>query len=268
MCGFFARFLNYFQKYESNKSFSDVTKSDSNNNTYFSPNPIEDDLTTQLASPNTKWSIDRVLQDQMLSDNEIYQALLVLKQQFEHKNNLKGFQDPQTFNARFIKNPTQIIENNSDRFIQILHDGDSHWITVTNINTRSNRQVNIYDSLYKEHTYESNQMLINFFKRVYESKMCEDNESIILVDEIKVISCSIQPVQIQSNATLCGVYAIAFAYDLCNDCDPSKQYYNEQKLRKHLFKCLRAKRFDEFPKITSNCGEIQKSHLVKTDYSI
>jgi len=262
-----ARILNLFHKYESNEIFSDKTKSDSNNNNYFKPNQIED-LTTQISSSNSKWSVDRVLHDKMLSDNEIYQALLILKQQFAYKNNLKGFQDPQTFNARFIKNPTQIIESISDRFIQILHDGDSHWITVTNMNTRSNRHVNIYDSLYKEHTYESNQMLINFFKRVYQSKMCEDNESIILVDEIKVIGCSIQPVQIQSNTTLCGVYAIAFAFDLCNDCDPSKQCYNEDKMRTHLYKCLREKRFDEFPKITSNCGAIQKSHLVKTEYSI
>ena len=39
-------------------------------------------------SNNIKWSISRILDDQMLSDNEIYESLLVLKEQFKHKTNL------------------------------------------------------------------------------------------------------------------------------------------------------------------------------------
>ena len=79
-------------------------------------------------SNNIKWSISRILDDQMLSDNEIYESLLILKEQFKHKTNLKGLFDPQLFNARFFKNnESKICINPEDMFIQIFHDGQLHW---------------------------------------------------------------------------------------------------------------------------------------------
>lgn len=113
-----------------------------------------------------KWSIKRVLDAEMLSDNEIHESLLILRRKYEHKRYLKGLLDPQTFNARFIKNPSNIIESPlTDNFVQILYTGYSHWITVTNFRCYSDRTVKIYDSLYNETNYNSNQVLVNFFKR-------------------------------------------------------------------------------------------------------
>ena len=112
-----------------------------------------------------KWSVKRVLDAEMLSDTEIHESLLILKKQHAHKRHLKGLLDPQTFNARFIKNPANIMESPLDTFVQILYTGRSHWITVTNFKCHSNRAVKIYDSLYNESNYNNNQVLSNFFKR-------------------------------------------------------------------------------------------------------
>lgn len=114
-----------------------------------------------------KWSIKRVLDAEMLSDNEIHESLLILRKQSENKRYLKGLMDPQTFNARFIKNPSNILENPlTDNFVQILYTGHSHWITVTNFRCYSERTVKIYDSLYNETNYNSNQVLVIFFRRL------------------------------------------------------------------------------------------------------
>ena len=80
----------------------------------------------------------------------------------------------------------------------------------------------------------------------------DKSEIIILESGLKKISCTIESVQIQSNRSICGLFAIAFAYEVCTGlANPSHQFYNEEKMRKHLFKCLRDKRFSEFPKISS-----------------
>lgn len=148
MCWFFDWILRFFTK-----------------KTQFSIVHQEIDLRDEnsyLSSP--KWSIERVLNDQMLSDNEIYESLLILKKEFTY---LKGFCDPQSFNARFVKNPMRIVKNSSEKFVQILHDGNAHWITITNLGTNQNNHIRIFDSLYSERTYFNNQMIMNFLKRFH-----------------------------------------------------------------------------------------------------
>ena len=41
------------------------------------------------------------------------------------------------------------------------------------------------------------------------------------------------PVQKQSNSSDCGLFALAFTFDLTNNLDPSIITYNEKILRKH-----------------------------------
>ena len=88
-----------------------------------------------------KWSTFVINNDQMLTDNEIFHAQSILKDQF---NNIKGFYDTQIFNARFLKNPQKYFVPYPEKFIQILHDGNLHWYTVTNLNTTQFNQVKTY----------------------------------------------------------------------------------------------------------------------------
>lgn len=75
----------------------------------------------------------------------------------------------------------------------------------------------------------------------------------MLDNENEPIKCIVESVQVQSDTALCGLFAIAFAYDLCAGLrDPCGEYYNEEKMRKHLFRCLSDGEFTEFPKLYEN----------------
>ena len=204
-----------------------------------------------------KWCMSRVLNDKMLSDNEIYQSLSILKEQFQHEKNLKGFFDPQAFNARFFKKENKIsINTDLDKFVQILHDGKLHWYTLTNINTKHAQHIRVYDSYFMNKTYQDNKVFTSYLKKMISPIDINSNTSYAsyasswfqVKEETNVIECSIEGVQVQSDLTMCGVFAIAFAYDLCVGNDPSTQIYDEERMRKHLYECLVRKKFTEFPK--------------------
>ena len=56
------------------------------------------------------------------------------------------------------------------------------------------------------------------------------------------------PVQQQKNNTDCGIYAIAFAYFIANNTDPSTVYLEEEsKLRKYLYFCFQNSNLMPFP---------------------
>ena len=87
--------------------------------------------------------------------------------------------------------------------------------------------------------------------------MGPSNEFIVLDNEYDLIMCTIESVQIQSDTALCGLFAIAFAFDLCTEVrDPTGQFYNEEKMRKHLYKCINDKEFTEFPKLYESNDDV------------
>ena len=163
ICAILAWIMRIFFYQNSNANKANETDDEqnflnTNKNTYNNNNNNVD-----ISSLN--WSVKRVLDNEMLSDTEIFVALSILRSQFQFKRHISGFHDPQTFNARFIKNPFKIFSSVSDKFVQILHDGNAHWITLTNIGTSAHRPIRIFDSLFSEETYEGNTMLENFLKR-------------------------------------------------------------------------------------------------------
>ena len=54
-------------------------------------------------------------------------------------------------------------------------------------------------------------------------------------------------VQMQSGASDCALFAIAFAVALCAGKDPHKCSFNQDKMRCHLKECLERGRMSEFP---------------------
>ena len=71
------------------------------------------------------------------------------------------------------------------------------------------------------------------------------------------------PVQKQSNALDCGVFAIANAFELLKSDDvPSMVWYDEKKMREHLVKCLECQTILPFPKIESSINVSRKSTAI------
>ena len=55
----------------------------------------------------------------------------------------------------------------------------------------------------------------------------------------------------QTNHSDCGLYAIAFAVDLCSGQDVCKRNFSAVLMRPHLLNCLQNRRFTPFP--ASDC---------------
>ncbi len=103
-------------------------------------------------------------------------------------------------------------------------------------------------------TYVNNSKFENYLKKIIipPSESTSADESIQIIEnsydsQCNFVDCSIESVKMQTNEKICGLYAIAFAYDLCMGVDPSTRNYDESKMRKHLFKCLNQNFFEDFP---------------------
>ena len=68
------------------------------------------------------------------------------------------------------------------------------------------------------------------------------------------VTLQIGVTQFQENSFDCGVYAIAFATELCYGNDPSQLRYDDPyRLRVHLLDSLKAQKITPFPSIKIKC---------------
>ena len=171
------------------------------------------------------WTLDDtdvslILKGNMLKDTVIqfFQSLF---------DGINGLQDPllgQRLSFKVARNP----------FIQILHDGRCHWVKVSTFGCDSS-EINCYDSLFKGKITDS-----------AKKQICN-----LLRSKEKKIKVHVMPVQQQKNNTDCGIYAIAFAYFIANNTDPSIISLGETKLRKNLYFCFQNCKMAPFP-LSSN----------------
>ena len=68
------------------------------------------------------------------------------------------------------------------------------------------------------------------------------------------LTVNIMQLQKQSNGSGCGVYATACAPSLCNENEPSDQYWDEKKLRLHLLQCFESTSMSIVPASTAAEG--------------
>ena len=116
-----------------------------------------------------------------------------------------------------------------DEFIQILHTGKDHWVTISTIGTK-HPEVVVYDSMYSTAPNELQQQI-----------------AALLHTEEKTITLKFAKVSMQTNGSDCGVYAIAFATALCLGKSPQKLIFDESRMRPQLIKCLADGSFTMFP---------------------
>lgn len=118
-----------------------------------------------------------------------------------------------------------------DESVQIHFTGQNHWVCSTSIG----RYVRVYDSSGSKQWTSS-----------MEVQLTECYKSLVDGDKLEV---ELPPVQVQLGGLDCGVFAIAFAYDLAaGRNDPSNVQYDQSKMREHLANCLESHSFAPFPK--------------------
>ena len=150
-----------------------------------------------------------------LNDNHIRISCNVIKK--DHTE-ISGLQDPvlqQNFSWNVPKGD----------FVQVLHVGHCHWITISNIG-QSKGNIGVYDSLCSKPSKETRELI---FKYV-------NNENVTI---------NVMNVHRQLNGYDCGVYAVAFAKTLVSLKDPCEQSYLYPRI--HMLNELSQGKLSEFP---------------------
>ena len=88
---------------------------------------------------------------------------------------------------------TLCFEIQTSKFIQIIHDGHGHWLTISSIGVRDETEIFIYDSMYPSlGTYSKEQV------------------AALLASNEEKVHIRMMDVQQQVGGCDCGLYAIAF----------------------------------------------------------
>ena len=154
-----------------------------------------------------------------LTDNIVNTAQGLLKQQYPHIN---GFQN-------VVLGLTLSYTVQTEEFIQVLHTGHGHWVTVSTVGCKDG-EINIYDSLPPAPTSH----LMNQI-------------AALLATPKPAITVKYMDTQMQCGSTDCGIFAIAFATALANGEQPGGLHFEQPQMRKHLMHCLEAQCLSGFP---------------------
>ena len=167
-----------------------------------------------------KWPCRRQVQDGMLSDADISAAMDLLAEQFP---DMGGLQDP-------VLGSVMQFDVVTGPFVQILHDGDLHWVTAASAPRGVAADVIVYDSLYND---------IGMHLKMQIASLVHSGQPSLAY----TVDCS----QRQAGTVDCGVFAIACATSVCHGLLPQQAPYRQDIMRRHLQHCLRAGRMTPFP---------------------
>jgi hypothetical protein len=163
---------------------------------------------------------DILEQGHMLTDNHLHAAGRLLKAQFPFIN---GFQDTTLAMAAGMN--TMAVES-----IQFHNNAQLHWLLSTSIGGT----VKVFDSIYRVPNNSMRQQL----RDVYRTKAFDG------AIQVQFPAC-----QKQNGGVDCGLFAIAFAVELCELQDPALARFDQSKMRGHLKTCFEQGQFRRFPKI-------------------
>ena len=157
-----------------------------------------------------------------LFDTEIQAGQILLKKQFPL---IDGLHDPS------VKG--HLVEPASTEFVQIVNVGEP-WLCLTSIGVPCPGAVRVFDSLYRK----PNATAAEHACRI----LLHTGDQVMFINE---------KVQRQMGSSDCGLYALAFATDLCHGIDPtSPRSYDQALMRQHYVECLEKGRMAPFPSST------------------
>ena len=159
----------------------------------------------------------------MLTDDDIWAALQMLKKQFPE---MCGLQNP-------VLGVILQFAVASGPFVQILHDGNQHWVTVATPPPLMAADVILYNSLNDRVNSHCEKQIASLLSR-------------------KSVRCVVDTSQRQSGVTDCGLFAIAAATSCCFG-DFASGRYDQAAMRGHFQGCVRRGVMTPFPTtVTAN----------------
>eukprot|EP00731_Ephydatia_muelleri_P017503 Em0010g601a len=158
-----------------------------------------------------------------LSDAVIDAAQTLLKHCY---TNISSFQSPLL--GRVLQ-----FEPASHNAVQIHHT-EGHWVCSSNIGAKQG-EVLLMDSLVSS---PSDSLLLQL-AQIYQA-----------APDVQNMSIRVLPVQQQKGSKDCGLFAVAFATELCSGEDPTRAVFKQCSMRQHLYNCLEAGEISRFPQYT------------------
>ena len=175
-------------------------------------------------------------EDYWLTDEHIDHAQWLLSKQFPDS---KGLHSVLAFESK----PPKVQKGDKD-FVQILHVGGNHWVTVTNIGCQENR-IKVFDSLRQKLSKKEKQKLCSCL-------------AVLLNTSSSNMVIEWPSMQRQSGESDCGLFAVAIATSLLNGEDPGSKSYDQSVMRGHLAVCFHCEELAVFPASSSKCVKNDK----------
>ena len=176
-----------------------------------------------------------------LTDSIIDAAQALLKRDHPH---LSGLQT-------VSKGLTMSYDVQPREFVQILNNGRGHWLVVSTVDSLNNSpsfcEVKVYDSMHSS---------VNDHIKAQVAS--------IMSTECSTIHLSFMDVQMQSGGYDCGLFAVAFVTALAFNKQPGQYLFDQQQMRKHLWKCLDRKKIEMFPvkKLRRSTAKVKSTDFV------
>lgn len=189
---------------------------------------VDDTSKSSNVSTPTMWIPELGLstydRDVLLSNGWLTDSIVNAAQTLLRKSNpiISGLQD-------VTLGLTMSFEVEPGEFVQILHNGAGHWITISTVGT-NHPGVQVFDSLYTTCPLE-----------------CKAQIVAMLATEHSSLQLKHMNVQMQTGEDDCGVFAIAFATAVVYAKQPGGLSFNQPKMREHLYKCFQSKEIAMFP---------------------
>ena len=157
-----------------------------------------------------------------LTANHISAASSLLKQSFPNQNGLCDT----TYLAEKLEWPST-----PHKFVQIIHVGGCHWACLSNkLIENETHVVEHFNSMHTEPGYT-----------------IKEQACTILHCDQSLLTIRVVNVQCQQGGDNCGLFAVAMAFDLCEERDPFLCSYDETLMRSHLEDCFEQECITRFP---------------------
>ena len=135
----------------------------------------------------------------------------------QYRSRVSGLQD-------VVKAQNLSMDVEPNEFVQILNKPDSHWFTISTIGCQPG-VVNVFDSATK-----------------YTTKRNREEIAALLHTSEHSITQQYMSVQVQSGASDCGLFPLAFATALCTGTNPTACTFDQATMRQHFLRAYRLER--------------------------
>lgn len=186
-----------------------------------------------LQKSSSSPGMNKVYSSNWLDDTIMDKAMAIVKQSYPE---IKGLQE--TCVASVCGQHG--LNRQPGKFLQIINTQGNHWILLSNMGW-DHHHVRVFDSCYRKLNPDTRNCIVALVP--------------VSNNTIKVLMPTYQK---QENRSDCGLFAVAAMFALALGKDPSKCYWDSNRMRPFLHECLQSKTCQLFPSSSVRVNQLRK----------